>query len=72
MMEMVRNAVFSMVMSLYGSPSTLPETTRWLDLYAGTGAVGLEALSRGVGQCHFVEMRWVGKGDDGVLRVVCV
>ncbi|KAI3438534.1 hypothetical protein D9Q98_000962 [Chlorella vulgaris] len=60
MMELVRNAVFSMVMSLYGCSSTLPEKTRWLDLYAGTGAVGIEALSRGVGQCHFVEMSpWV-------------
>lgn len=29
----------------------------WLDLFAGTGAVGIEALSRGVGECHFVEMR---------------
>lgn len=32
-------------------------TNRWLDLFAGTGAVGIEALSRGVGECHFVEMR---------------
>ncbi len=27
----------------------------WLDLYAGTGAVGLEALSRGARQVYFVE-----------------
>lgn len=60
MMEMVRNAVFNMVMSLYGCSSGLPEDTRWLDLFAGTGAVGIEALSRGVGECHFVEMSpWV-------------
>ncbi|KAL4425903.1 hypothetical protein ABPG75_009919 [Micractinium tetrahymenae] len=60
MMEMVRNAVFNMVMSLYGCSSGLPENTRWLDLFAGTGAVGIEALSRGVGECHFVEMSpWV-------------
>lgn len=26
-----------------------------LDLYAGTGALGLEALSRGAGRCTFVE-----------------
>lgn len=26
-----------------------------LDLYAGSGALGIEALSRGVGQCTFVE-----------------
>ncbi|PSC76281.1 peptide deformylase [Micractinium conductrix] len=60
MMEMVRNAVFNMVMSLYGCASGLPAETRWLDLFAGTGAVGIEALSRGVGECHFVEMSpWV-------------
>ncbi len=28
---------------------------RVLDLYAGSGALGLEALSRGAGHCHFVE-----------------
>jgi 16S rRNA (guanine966-N2)-methyltransferase len=27
----------------------------WLDLYAGTGAVGIEALSRGTRQVYFVE-----------------
>ncbi|MGB7554869.1 MAG: 16S rRNA (guanine(966)-N(2))-methyltransferase RsmD [Candidatus Korobacteraceae bacterium] len=27
----------------------------WLDLYAGTGAVGIEALSRGAHQVYFVE-----------------
>jgi len=30
MMEMVRNAVFNMVMSLYGCSSGLPEDTRWV------------------------------------------
>lgn len=29
--------------------------TRCLDLYAGTGALGLEALSRGASSVHFVE-----------------
>lgn len=29
--------------------------TRWLDLYAGSGAVGLEALSRGATECVMVE-----------------
>lgn len=29
--------------------------SRFLDLFAGTGAVGLEALSRGAGTCVFVE-----------------
>ena len=29
--------------------------SRFLDLYAGTGAVGLEALSRGAASCFFVD-----------------
>jgi len=29
--------------------------TVWLDLYAGTGAVGIEALSRGAREVYFVE-----------------
>lgn len=31
------------------------EGSRWLDLYAGTGAVGIEALSRGAAHVCFVE-----------------
>lgn len=31
------------------------ENKRWLDLFAGTGAVGIEALSRGAGEVYFVE-----------------
>lgn len=60
MMEMVRNAVFNMIASLYGLPGTLPEGTRWLDLFAGTGAIGIEALSRGCDEAHFIELSpWV-------------
>ena len=36
--------------------SQLPSSTRWLDLFAGTGSVGMEAISRGCGSCHFVEL----------------
>ncbi len=31
------------------------EGTVWLDIFAGTGAVGIEALSRGAKQVYFVE-----------------
>mgnify|MGYP001428471927 CR=1 FL=1 len=31
-----------------------------LDLFAGTGALGLEALSRGAGTCYFVEKMLLG------------
>ncbi|GAU37115.1 hypothetical protein TSUD_279030, partial [Trifolium subterraneum] len=42
-----------------GSPATL-RPGRWLDLYSGTGSVGIEALSRGCSEVHFVEMDpWV-------------
>jgi 16S rRNA (guanine(966)-N(2))-methyltransferase RsmD len=60
MMEMVRGAVFSMIASLHNCPGGMPEGTRWLDLFAGTGAVGIEALSRGCSEAHFVELSpWV-------------
>lgn len=31
------------------------ENSRWIDLFAGTGAVGIEALSRGADYVYFVE-----------------
>jgi 16S rRNA (guanine966-N2)-methyltransferase len=37
-----------------GNPAAL-EGSVWLDLYAGTGAVGIEALSRGAKEVYFVE-----------------
>jgi 16S rRNA (guanine966-N2)-methyltransferase len=37
-----------------GNPEAL-EGSVWLDLFAGTGAVGIEALSRGARQVYFVE-----------------
>jgi 16S rRNA (guanine966-N2)-methyltransferase len=37
-----------------GNPNALAGSV-WADLYAGTGAVGIEALSRGAGHVHFVE-----------------
>ena len=45
MMGMVRGATFDMLMSLIGSRSNpaFPEGSRWLDLFAGTGAIGIEA-----------------------------
>ena len=55
MMGKVRSAVFSMILSRIGV-SQLPDSTRWLDLFAGTGSVGIEAISRGCGKCHFVEL----------------
>ena len=31
--------------------------TKWLDLFGGTGAVGIEALSGGAEHCTFIELR---------------
>jgi len=45
--EMVREAIFDALGPIGG--------LRVLDLFAGTGAMGLEALSRGVRECVFVE-----------------
>lgn len=49
--DRVREALFSAIESWCGSLDGL----RFLDLYAGSGAVGLEALSRGAGVATFVE-----------------
>jgi 16S rRNA (guanine966-N2)-methyltransferase len=49
--DRVREALFSAIQSALGSLDGL----RFLDLYAGSGAVGLEALSRGAGHTLLVE-----------------
>src|SRR3972149_32442 len=45
----MRGAIFSSLDSLEA------DMARVLDLYAGTGALGIEALSRGAAWCDFVE-----------------
>ncbi len=47
--DQVREATFQ-VLESHGY-----ELGRVLDLYSGTGALGIEALSRGADSCHFVE-----------------
>src|SRR3954467_326701 len=54
--ERAREGLFSSLGDLTGA--------RFLDLYAGSGAVGLEALSRGAAQATLVE------SDAGALRVI--
>ena len=49
--DRTREALFSMLASRIGSFEGL----RMADLFAGTGALGLEALSRGAAHCTFVE-----------------
>lgn len=50
--DRLRETLFNILSS--GNPDGL-EGTVWLDLFAGTGAVGIEALSRGAKQVYFVE-----------------
>ena len=49
--DRVREALFSMLASRVGSFEGLAVA----DLFAGSGALGLEALSRGAASCQFVE-----------------
>ncbi len=49
MTDKIKSAVFSMLASLGAEPD------RVLDLYAGTGGLGIEALSRGALRAEFVE-----------------
>ncbi len=50
--DRLRESLFNVLCG--GDPSTL-EGTVWLDLFAGTGAVGIEALSRGAEKVYFVD-----------------
>jgi len=50
--DRLRETLFNVLTA--GNPGAL-EGSIWLDLYAGTGAVGLEALSRGAARVYFVE-----------------
>ena len=50
--DRLRETLFNVLCA--GNPDALAGT-QWLDLYAGTGAVGIEALSRGAAMVHFVE-----------------
>ncbi|MGX1309660.1 16S rRNA (guanine966-N2)-methyltransferase [Amorphus suaedae] len=60
--DRLRETVFNVLQHAYGDPV---EGARVLDLFAGTGAVGLEALSRGAKFTLFVEE---SAGARGVLR----
>src|ERR1700692_249252 len=50
--DRLRETLFNVLTA--GNPGAL-EGSVWLDLFAGTGAVGIEALSRGARQVYFVE-----------------
>jgi 16S rRNA (guanine966-N2)-methyltransferase len=50
--------------ALFDILSTRVEDARFLDLFAGTGSVGIEALSRGAASARFIEM------SHSVLKLV--
>lgn len=62
--DRTREALFSMLQSRLGSFEELSV----IDLFAGTGALGLEALSRGAASCTFVEQ---DKAALDALRANC-
>ena len=50
--DRLRETLFNVLTA--GNPTAL-EGTVWIDLYAGTGAVGIEAVSRGASMVYFAE-----------------
>ena len=62
--DRLRETLFNVLTS--GNPAAL-EGSVWLDLFAGTGAVGIEALSRGARQVCFVESAAAAERDPAQL-----
>jgi 16S rRNA (guanine966-N2)-methyltransferase len=58
--DRVREAIFNILS--HGAAAVAIEGARVLDLFAGTGALGLEALSRGARFCQFVDDRAEARG----------
>jgi len=48
--DMVKESLFNIL----GSDDVVGST--WLDLFGGTGSVGIEALSRGAKKCRFIDL----------------
>lgn len=59
--DRVREAIFNLLINAHGNPVA---GARVLDLFAGTGALGLEALSRGAAEAIFV--------DDGAKALALI
>lgn len=56
--DVVRSAIFSIL-------TDFVDDARFLDLFCGTGSVGLEALSRGAAECVFVDL---SEAACGIVR----
>lgn len=57
--DRTREALFNVLAHRFGDRL---QGARVLDLFAGTGALGIEALSRGATQCIFIEESAQGRG----------
>lgn len=57
--DRTREAVFNVLAHRFDGA---PEGARVLDLFAGTGALGIEAVSRGAAHCLFIEESAEGRG----------
>ena len=60
--DRLRETIFNVLAHGYGDPV---EGARVIDLFAGTGAMGIEALSRGAAFCLFVDE---GAQARGLIR----
>ena len=67
--DRAREAMFNIL--AHGIPGFELEGARVLDLFAGTGALGLEALSRGAAFCLFVEQEAEARALDPPQRRGC-
>lgn len=79
MPDRVREAIFNMLGAHYGCPGTLPPL-HVADVFAGSGSMGLESLSRGAASCRFFErgrtavdalqanLAGLGAGSEAVLN----
>lgn len=65
--DRVRETIFDILLHRFGDPVT---GKRVLDLFAGTGALGLEAISRGAASCLMVEQSAAARG--GIRRNIDV
>jgi 16S rRNA (guanine966-N2)-methyltransferase len=63
--DRVRQALFDRLMHAPWAGRAVVENAQVLDAFAGTGALGLEALSRGAGHATFIES---GRAALGMLR----
>jgi 16S rRNA (guanine966-N2)-methyltransferase len=62
--DRVRQSLFDMLLHAPWGGREVIESAVVLDAFAGTGALGLEALSRGAARCSFIE------SDAGALRAL--